>query len=343
VKKTQLLQLTGGIVLAGAGLYIFFRDVDIHELWRHLHATPWWVLFGVMCMNFITLWLRSLRWNIILPSSDRASRRDLFGIVSIGFLINNFLPARLGEAARVVLLWKRNHFTAAQSVGSLVLERFLDILVFSSYFFLPVFFYSSAVNAQALHRVLPLAGLMAGFFTAAVVVFMLYALFPSAIKKTARILLGVVPVKFRHRVLKIAVELVSNLDWVFSIQKSIAVIALSFLMVFCHVVMMILLLRESSFGILGGMFGAACAALGAAIPLSPGYIGTLHAALQQGLVMIGIAKSAASAATILYHGISYVTVTIIGLLFYFRMDISFKEIGRAKKTLQAEEDAKTEC
>jgi len=109
---------------------------------------------------------------------------------------------------------------------------------------------------------------------------------------------------------------------------------MSFLTVSCHIAMMVILVREKFFGLLAGMFAAACAALGAAIPLSPGYVGTLHAVLKEGLVRCGVDANQAIAVATIYHAIGYLTVTALGLFFYLRMRISLGEIRGAKKTIE---------
>jgi uncharacterized membrane protein YbhN (UPF0104 family) len=98
--------------------------------------------------------------------------------------------------------------------------------------------------------------------------------------------------------------------------------------------MFLFLGNDKNFGLLSGMFGAASAALGAAVPLAPGYFGTLHAAVQKGLVMTGCEANKAGAIAAIYHTVSYLTVSIVGLYFFFKMKISFKDIGRAKQSIK---------
>jgi uncharacterized protein (TIRG00374 family) len=331
VKKNPLIQLTVGIVLAGAGLFIFFRDVNISQLLNYLRTTPVWAVAGGIALTFLTLWLRSIRWNLILPKSPSASRQGLFGLVMIGFMVNNILPARIGEAARMLLLWKRNRFTVAESVGSILLERIIDSLVFLSFFFIPALFLSR------LRSVIPYAIPIACGSCAVLCALLFYAFFPAQSRTISKALLKFVPPAFRQKSLRIGKEVASNLNWIFSPGKCPLVILLSFCMIACHPAMLILLVRDHSFGFLPGMFAAACAAIGAAIPLSPGYVGTLHAVLKQGLVLCGIETNKAIAVATLYHAIGYLTVTAAGLYYYVRMRISFKEIGRAKEELEKEE------
>jgi uncharacterized membrane protein YbhN (UPF0104 family) len=72
--------------------------------------------------------------------------------------------------------------------------------------------------------------------------------------------------------------------------------------------------------------------MGAAIPLAPGFVGTLHAVLLQGLLFCGLDRDKAVAVTILYHAIPYCAVTALGLFFFLRMKLNFKELTGTKRT-----------
>ena len=54
----------------------------------------------------------------------------------IGYLYNNLLPARAGEAARVMVLNQRSSSPAVEITGTVVLERLFDILGLLAIFFL---------------------------------------------------------------------------------------------------------------------------------------------------------------------------------------------------------------
>jgi uncharacterized membrane protein YbhN (UPF0104 family) len=61
-------------------------------------------------------------------------------------------------------------------------------------------------------------------------------------------------------------------------------------------------------------------------------VGTLHAVLLQGLLLCGLTREKAIAIAILYHAIPYCTITILGLYYFFRMRVSFKDISEMQKT-----------
>lgn len=142
MKKSTVFQLTGGLLIAGVGLYIFFRDVNPGILLKEIRQTKYWIILVSVILNPLSLWFRALRWELMLPSRPDTVRNGLFPVVMIGFMFNNIFPARIGEAARAVLLWKKNRFTVMESVGLLLIERFIDTLMYASFssflYFLPV-------------------------------------------------------------------------------------------------------------------------------------------------------------------------------------------------------------
>jgi len=328
VKLRHVLQIIGGILIASAGLYIFFRDVDTAMLWNELRSIPFLSLAGVMLLAILTLYFRSLRWRVMLPRTKSATHQGLFPIVTIGFMVNNILPARIGEVARAFILWKRNGYTPAESIGSLFVERFLDVLAYMALFFVPLL----------IHNYVPwlrmYALMMALGFCAVIIGLALYAHYPVFTRSIAAKLTVVIPSKFRPKMQKIGSELASNLDWLFSAKRVFLVLLFSILTIVCYPLMLLLLVRSTpGFGFLDSMFSQSLAAVGAAIPLAPGYVGTLHAVLLQGLEMVGMESDKARAVTILYHAISYLTTTILGLIFLFGLNISFKDIQKAKKEM----------
>jgi uncharacterized protein (TIRG00374 family) len=346
MKIRPAIQWVIGITLAGAGMWIFLRSIDIRKLGEQIvHANPL-VLVTVAALSIVAIWLRALRSMLLLPSCSVKQKKNLFPIAMVGFMVNNILPARMGEAARAVLLWKKNGYSGAVSVGSLVLERILDTLVFMACFFVPVFMIpglsrSSASGGGAAGS-LTLDVIALGFcaaFCAGVVVLVAYSRFPLVVRKGGKKLCAsrLVPRRFASGLTRIAAELISNLDWVFSLKRAAGVAVLSFAIVSCYAVMTVLLINDKSYGFAKGLFSSAFAAIGAAIPLAPGYVGTMHAVFLQGLLLCGISREQAGAATIFFHAVPYVAVTLLGLYYYFRFQVKFKDISKASDHIDTRE------
>jgi len=336
----KVIQFSLGIAIAAGGLWIFFRDVDPHRMWAELRSVNVLVLIIVAALSPLSLWLRSIRWRFMLPKTEYSNTKHLFSAVMIGFMVNNILPARAGEAARALLLWRRNGFTVAQSIGSLVVERIIDTLVFLSFFFIPIYIIPS------LHKLTGYALFFTAVFDGVIVLAAVYAFFPGFARSTAGKLLPVVPGKIRGKTAAIVKDLVSNLDWLFSPSRVVLIVVFSYLTVLCYPVMIMVLTHGiKSFGFMKAAFCQACAAFGAAVPLAPGYVGTVHAAMRMGFDVLGVSGDKALAIIIIYHAVSFVVITVLGLIYFFATNISMKEIERAKKEMgdsgQAKESAVT--
>ena len=305
------------------------KDVDINNLLTELKSVKITSLVAACLLIILTLYLRSIRWKFILPDIPGTSKKYLFNNVMIGFMINNIMPARIGEFARAFILWKKNQFPLAVSLGTLILERIIDILIFSIFFIIPVF---------VLPQCSPLtvyAFVFTGITLFSIVCVLLYFSFQKTSVTIVTWFISKLPERFRERSLQICKELASTLTWLKSPKRAFITICLSFLTLLCYPFMIIVLAGNAGipFGLLEGMFAQAFAAFGAAIPLAPGYVGTLHAIMLQGLEILGMNADKARALIIIYHAVNYILITILGLYFFFRMKLSIKEISSAQKEM----------
>jgi len=320
----RLLQILAGIAIMGAGLYLFFKKVDISRLgWELLSGNP--LIYLLCCaLALFSLWLRALRWHLMLPDTPQTHKKGLFGQVMISFMANNILPARMGEAFRVVLLWRKNGYSPLTAFSALVLERFLDLFTFITYFTLPVFLLPELSN------LLPLARILTVWSVGFVVVLTFFALWPRTARAVTIGWTQKVPERLRGKFTRRAQDVIANLDWLTDVKKTAAIAVLSFGTTLSYAAILFLLANQfQAFSVLQSVFSQAYAAFGAAIPLSPGYVGTLHAILLQGLTTAGMDPSVGGAVTLLYHAVCYVPITLVGLFFYFRTDMSFKEMTSA--------------
>jgi uncharacterized protein (TIRG00374 family) len=346
VRLSRAIQWVLGAGLAAAGLLIFFRNVDLHALAGNLLRTNPVTILLCAVLALGSLWFRALRWRVLLPEGAAAHKQRLFSLVTIAFMINNILPARMGEAARAVLLWKKNGYSVAASIGSLVLERGIDILMYSACFFVPVFLAplvdpSGGISTSgSMYKTVTLtsfAVVLAAGFAAAIALLVVHSRFPAVISRLGTVCLRVVPARMHHKLRNIARDIISNLDWTFSLKKVLVVVVLSLCIVSCYALMVVFLAGWRNFSFMYGVFSQAFAALGAAIPLAPGYVGTLHAVMLEGLALCGMARDKAQAITILFHAVPYITVTLLGLYYFFSMNISFRDISEAEKTIEKED------
>ncbi|MBD3422299.1 MAG: flippase-like domain-containing protein [Chitinivibrionales bacterium] len=328
MKLSRILQLTLGFGIAAFFIWWFFKDIDFAKLWVEMKEVSLAAIISSCVLANVSLWFRAQRWKIILPDTQAGSKKGMFAITEIGFMANSILPFRLGEAVRAWMLWRRKGYRPMISVGSLVVERIFDTIGFMTMFVVPVFFMKSISHYRIYGWIF--IAVISGVVGSAT----LYRYFPNSMKRLATKLSALIPKFARNKVTLLANELVSNLDWLFDARKISAFVALSIPIIFCYVAMLIIVVGNwAKFNILGGMFTVAFVAFGAALPGAPGYIGTIHKAIQHSLVLQDFSEEFAGAAAIIFHAASTYSVVLVGLFFYFTSRISFKEMSKAKQQL----------
>lgn len=333
MRRSSLLKIIAGIGIAGLGIYMFTRLGELPQMAREIQNTPYWKIIIVVLCNPGTLFFRAVRWRYLLPDKQICSKEKLFPLVVIGFMVNNVTFFRIGEVVRAGLLWKRNKFTIAESIGSIIIERVIDSIGFIIMLIIPIF------TLKKLAVLKPYGTLFSVAVGAALIIFALYLMFPAMCKKAGAGAVCCVPHKIRKPIVKITKEIFSNLDWIYSLKKVVAVVLLTLATLACQVVMV----RVLGWGIpdftwMVSVYEIALAAVGAAIPLSPGYVGTLHTAMMSGINMLGLPADKAGAVVILYHALGYITIVVMGFFFFIRLKISFKDIKIMKKDVASSSD-----
>lgn len=91
-------------------------------------AAPGWLIVMAGFL-FIDLVVRAVRWRRLLAPIRDVSFGATFGYLLIGYLANNVLPARLGELVRCHYLGDREGLSRATALGTVVVERVVDIAV----------------------------------------------------------------------------------------------------------------------------------------------------------------------------------------------------------------------
>ena len=125
-KRAVLFGVT--VLLAAVFTYLAVRGVNWHKAWRALErCDAWWLVPAMVAFTVQTV-LRGMRWRSLFAPGRRPPRRPVMAATMIGYLFNNIMPARAGEAARVVALSQSTTAPAAEIVGTVVVERAYDVL-----------------------------------------------------------------------------------------------------------------------------------------------------------------------------------------------------------------------
>lgn len=125
-----------GLLVSAAGLWFAFRGVRWGELSRALSLlTRPYLLLSIPLAGLGEYLLRTERWRLLL-GAPRGDRRSLFPVVAGSFFLNNVLPFRAGEAARVYWTHRDTGRPLGAVVGALALDRAADVFALTLLMFL---------------------------------------------------------------------------------------------------------------------------------------------------------------------------------------------------------------
>ena len=93
-----------GLAVSAVFAYLAVRGVNWAELRDGLRQSNYWWVIPAILLLFAAQGMRALRWQYLFPRPTRPAYGPTLEATLLGQAVNNVLPARAGEAARVVAL-----------------------------------------------------------------------------------------------------------------------------------------------------------------------------------------------------------------------------------------------
>ncbi|MDA8930835.1 flippase-like domain-containing protein [Bacteroidia bacterium] len=117
------------LVLGGLLFYWAVGSQDLSKVWENIKdADKKWIIVSMIC-GILSHLARALRWNLLLePMGYKATTAGSFHAVILGYLVNMGLP-RVGEITRPAVLSKLEDIPLNKLVGTVVVERVVDLLI----------------------------------------------------------------------------------------------------------------------------------------------------------------------------------------------------------------------
>ena len=109
------------IALIAALLYF----VDFGVMWNAVLGADRPLLAASASLSFLWMIVRARVWQTLLR--DKPKYMDVLFAASEGYLLNNFLPFRLGELGRAFLLSRKSGLKFAEIIPTVVIERIVDL------------------------------------------------------------------------------------------------------------------------------------------------------------------------------------------------------------------------
>jgi len=132
--RKPILTILQYLFFLGLGiLFVWLTVNDINqEQWQHIKESirqaRHWLILPAFLLLFISHYSRALRWKILMePLGYKPSTFNTFAAVMIGYLVNAGVP-RLGEVVKCTLLSRYEKVRADRLVGTIVMERAVDVV-----------------------------------------------------------------------------------------------------------------------------------------------------------------------------------------------------------------------
>ncbi|MBA4405860.1 hypothetical protein C0389_01165 [bacterium] len=131
--NNQLAKVAGylsPVIITVLFLYLAFKGIDLSKSFGLIAKSSLFAAFLYVIVFFSSHLARAIRWRYMVDSVKKnVSTFHLFGSVMVGYGVSCIIP-RLGELYRGLFLGRWENISRTTVLGTIVLERIIDITVF---------------------------------------------------------------------------------------------------------------------------------------------------------------------------------------------------------------------
>ncbi len=322
IKRKLLL----GVGVSALFLYLSTRGIDWVAFRTALTQARYEFLIpGVVC-TMLGHFSRSLRWKFMMSPIKDCRIGPLWSATAIAFMVNNLLPARLGEFIRAIAIGRTERVSKSASFATIVYERVVDVFVL----IVLIWYCSLRVSAPAW-----LARSTEILIVFNVILFaLLFAMvrwrrrFRSLLARAVRPL----PTEAQRRVHTSADAFVDGLGVVTKPRAALPIALLS-VAVWGFAVLGVyfcVLAMNLTLPFLASVFIIVLVSLGSMIPSAPAFVGTIQYACILGLGVYHVDRGQALAFSTVYHATQFFPITLTGLYCAWRSHLRLSSLSRGE-------------
>jgi glycosyltransferase 2 family protein len=315
---------------------------DLTHLGHVLATAQWSSVIGALVLFFLALFIRAWRWRIMLTPLVPISYGNVFSAMSIGYFANNVLPLRMGEIYRAHVVYEISGLSRSAAFGSIVVERMVDLISMLPYL-------AAALILFPLPRMMQVAAWSLGIVgTLLMIVLIWLVLDRDRSMALARRMLSGLPPRLAHAGVSLLEKFTSGLVVLGKSEHLLTIWVSSLILWAVYGGMDFFILHAVGFIDSGyvlidqNLFGAVLVTLmittiGFSIPGAPGAVGTYHGMAVLGLSLFQVPGDRAAGFAILMHAVNYIPLTVVGLIFFWKLGLTF----RGANQLETETETQT--
>jgi len=299
-----------------------FRQFNWTEFIESLQGVKYRYLIGSMALQLAAVWLRAVRWKWLLVPIKNVPVWTTFNATIIGYFGNSVLPVRMGEILRAYIVANNSALSVAQVIGSLIVERMLDVL--GVVIFALIFLFNFEIIF------IPKWFILIIVMTTVVLFGILFLISSEKIKWDF--------IKKRKKLFKSKIgskiyisfkNIIKGLSVINHAPNKIGVYGFILVLWAMYYLSFIFVVKSVNLGLnwvdSGVLF--IILSLAISIPAAPGYIGTYHATCVGALTNIyHIGLSESQAFAVLAHAMMFVPIVIVGAIFFLNNSMKFSKL-----------------
>jgi len=313
-----------GILISLLFIFLSLKKVDIAELKLILRSADYISLIPIFILVVVSMFFRALRWQILIAPIAKVKIRSLFSASSIGLMVNNLLPARIGEIVRAWIIGSRENISKSSVIATVVVERVFDGLTALITLAIVQTFYPFTIPSNlktALYVLVALCVLIVAYF-----IYSRNADYSDTNK--VDILLKFVPQMARERISSLLVSFREGLKILSNGIDILKAILISFavwipIIIIIHLSLLSVRIETS---IMASIITFIILSFGLMIPSAPGFIGTIQYCFVLALAIFNFPNDRAIAASIIYHIGTILSINTLGILFFLLDNIKISNI-----------------
>lgn len=307
-----------------------FRGQNLGDVWATLRAVNLRWLPLALAFYFAGVWVRAIRWSVLLRPVVPLPARAVFPVVVAGYAANNVLPLRTGELVRAYLLGQRHGVRKTAALATIAVERLFDGLTMLAFMLAA----GTVISFTAELRWLALVAV--GLFAALLLGLVALTLGGDLRDRLLQLALGPLPARLAERVERLTESFLGGLG-VLTRRADLLLVAGTSLVAWGFEASMYWTIARGFDADLVEAMGAAAALLttGVAnlwtlVPSAPGYVGPFEHGVSLTLRdALGVPGGTALSYAILLHAALWVPITVAGAIVWWRLHLSLADVRRA--------------
>jgi glycosyltransferase 2 family protein len=292
------------VALVAALLYF----VDFDTMLDAIRGADYRLLAAAVPLSFLWMFVRAKVWRTLLQ--DKPNYRDVLYATGEGYILNNFLPFRLGELGRAFLLSRKSGIAFGEIIPTIVIERTVDLAFSAAFLLAAVPFVGNVPGAARI-----------GYIVVGVVfigLVMMYILARN--NKWALDLFHKLSARWPAiqriggsflEAFFAGLAVISN-GWLFT--RFLMWMSFNWLIDLSTYFLIILAFFPEQAQLSLGLFAIGAATFSGAIPSLPGGVGTIEGAYVGALMLLGANQSTALASALTTRLYNYMNSTVVGVI-----------------------------